>query len=60
MIKKDQQSKILIVDKFYYCQSNNFDQKLTEIIIDNFIVNNLIDCQSRKVNKKLILPSTTD
>jgi hypothetical protein len=53
--KKDQQSKILIVNKFYYRQLNNFDRKLTEIIVDNFIVDNLTDCQFRKVNKKLIL-----
>jgi hypothetical protein len=60
MIKNDQQSKILIVDKFYYHWSNNFDWKLTKIIVDNFIINNLTDCQSRKVDKKSILLSTTD
>jgi hypothetical protein len=55
MEKNDQQLKILIVDKFYYRRSNNFDRKLTEIIVDN-----LTDRRSGKVDEKSILPSTTD
>jgi hypothetical protein len=49
--KNDRQSKILIVDKFYYHQSNNFDRKLTEIIVNNFIVDNLTDCDLEKSTK---------
>jgi hypothetical protein len=36
----------------FICWSNNFDWKLTKIIVDNFIVDNLTDCWSRKVDKK--------